>query len=345
MSHLLEVRDLETKFYTEDGVVNAVNGISYALDEGESLGLVGESGCGKSVSVLSLLRLLPMPPGRIEGGEAFYNGRDLLTLSREEIRQVRGREISMIFQDPLTSLNPVLTIGRQMTEALRQNLFMSSGEAKARAIDLLKLVGIPDPASRLTEYPHQFSGGQRQRIMIAMALSCNPSILIADEPTTALDVTIQAQIVELVKELQEKIGMAVIWITHDLGVVAGMVQKVAVMYAGFIVEMAPVRDLYRHPRHPYTRALLASIPKVDAREKKRLSSIKGLPPDLLHPFTECPFAARCPVVQERCLAENPPLFPVAPYHTSACWLTQNGHSTAVQAMNLTSRPVEPPVAV
>jgi oligopeptide transport system ATP-binding protein len=234
MARLLEVDNLVTKFYTEEGVVHAVNGISYALDEGESMGLVGESGCGKSVSVLSLMRLIPTPPGRIEEGEVVYNDRDLLKVSDEEMRSIRGREIAMIFQDPMTSLNPVLTAGRQLTEALKLHLGMNDSQAKGRAAEMVDMVGIPNAEDRLSDYPHQFSGGQRQRIMIAMALSCNPSLLIADEPTTALDVTIQAQIVELVKQLQEKLGMAIIWITHDLGVVAGMVEKVAVMYAGYI---------------------------------------------------------------------------------------------------------------
>lgn len=324
MSHLLEVRNLVTKFYTEEGVVNAVNGISYTLDEGESMALVGESGCGKSVSVLSLMRLIPSPPGKIEAGEVLYNGRDLLQVSNEEMRRIRGREIAMIFQDPLTSLNPVLTIGHQLTEGLKLHLAMDNDQANARAADLLTMVGIPDAHKCLTEYPHQFSGGQRQRIMIAMALSCNPSILIADEPTTALDVTIQAQIVDLVKQLQQRLGMAIIWITHDMGVVAGLVQKVAVMYAGYIVEMAPVESLYRNPDHPYTRALLQSIPRIDATRKNRLATIQGLPPDLRQEFHACPFAPRCPNFTGKCLAENPPLFSVEPHHYTACWLRGNG---------------------
>jgi oligopeptide transport system ATP-binding protein len=319
MAHLLEVKDLVTRFYTEAGVVHAVNGISYTLEEGESIGIVGESGSGKSVGVLSLMRLIPSPPGRIESGQVLYNGRDLLKVSDQEMRSIRGREIAMIFQDPMTSLNPVLTIGRQMTEGLKLHLGMNDAQAKRRSAEMLDLVGLPNAEDRLSDYPHQFSGGQRQRIMIAMALSCNPSILIADEPTTALDVTIQAQIVELVKELQEKLGMAIIWITHDLGVVAGMVQKVAVMYAGFIIEQAPVNDLYHKRSHPYTLGLLDSIPKLDAREKQRLASIKGLPPDLLEPPTSCAFAPRCPYVIEKCWQENPPLAAVGPNHTAACW--------------------------
>ena len=331
MAHLLEVKDLITKFYTEDGIVNAVNGISYTLDEGESMAIVGESGCGKSVSVLSLLGLIPMPPGRVEGGEVWYNGRNLLKLSHEEIRHIRGREIAMIFQDPVTCLNPVLTIGFQLMEALKLHLDMSDHDAKDRTVDLLKLVGLPDARNRLKDYPHQFSGGQRQRIMIAMALSCNPAILIADEPTTALDVTIQAQIIELVKQLQHKLGMAIIWITHDMGVVAGLVQKVAVMYAGYIVEMATVDRLYKQTSHPYTKALLQSIPTIDARQKRRLASIEGLPPDLRQEFIGCPFSPRCPYAMEKCLTAVPPLFPISTKHIAACWLRANGRSAQTWA--------------
>lgn len=319
MTHLLEVQDLETKFYTEDGVVHAVNGISYTLDEGESMAIVGESGCGKSVGVLSVMGLIPSPPGRVEGGKAIYNGRDILAISPAEMRKIRGREIAMIFQDPMTSLNPVLTIGRQMTEALRLHLGMSDAQAKERAAEMLELVGIPQGADRLSDYPHQFSGGMRQRVMIAMALSCNPSLLIADEPTTALDVTIQAQIVELVKQLQVKLGMAIIWITHDLGVVAGMVEKVSVMYAGLIIEQGPVKDIYKKPSHPYTLGLLHSLPKLDAKKQKRLASIKGLPPDLLQDIKLCPFAPRCPYAIDKCWEENPPLFNAGPNHKTACW--------------------------
>ncbi|MCB0016635.1 MAG: ABC transporter ATP-binding protein, partial [Anaerolineales bacterium] len=268
MAHLLEVNNLVTRFYTEEGTVHAVNGISYNLDEGESVAIVGESGCGKSVGVLSVLRLIPSPPGRIAGGEVFYAGRDLLQVSEEEMRSVRGREIAMIFQDPMTSLNPVLTIERQMRDGLEYHLGMNKEQARERSAEMLALVGIANPLDRLSDYPHQFSGGQRQRIMIAMALACNPSILIADEPTTALDVTIQAQITELVTQLKEKMGMAVIWITHDLGVVAGLVEKVIVMYAGFIVEMANVRDIYKDTSHPYTLGLLQSLPKVNARDRQ-----------------------------------------------------------------------------
>ncbi len=319
MPRLLEVRDLVTRFYTEEGVVHAVNGISYSLDEGESMGLVGESGCGKSVSVLSLLKLIPVPPGKIERGEVLYNGQDLLKLPDSEMRTIRGREIAMIFQDPMTSLNPVFTIGRQMTEGVKIHLGLTDSQAKNRAINMLKLVGIPEAEDRLSDYPHQFSGGMRQRVMIAIALSCNPSLLIADEPTTALDVTIQAQIVELVKRLQKELGKAIIWITHDLGVVAVMVEKVAVMYAGFIVEMAEVHDLYKERRHPYTRGLLESIPKLHHESKARLATIKGLPPDLRKEPAACPFLPRCPFAVERCTEENPPLMHSGRNHFTACW--------------------------
>jgi len=319
MARLLEVDNLVTRFYTEEGVVHAVSGISYTLDEGESMAIVGESGCGKSVSVLSLMRLIPSPPGRIEDGQVIYNGRNLLEVSDEEMRSIRGREIAMIFQDPMTSLNPVLTVGRQLTEALKLHLGMNDSQSKNRAAEMVDMVGIPNATDRLSDYPHQFSGGQRQRIMIAMALSCNPSLLIADEPTTALDVTIQAQIVELVKQLQDKLGMAIIWITHDLGVVAGMVEKVAVMYAGFIVETAEVHDLYNGRQHPYTLGLLESIPKIDQKHRERLASIDGLPPDLLQEPAHCPFAPRCPFVIDKCWQENPSLVPTRPNHMTACW--------------------------
>jgi oligopeptide transport system ATP-binding protein len=319
MTELLEVRNLVTRFYTEEGIVHAVNGISYTLDEGESMAIVGESGSGKSVSVLSIMRLIPSPPGQVESGEVIFNGRNLLELSMEEIRHVRGREMAMVFQDPMTSLNPVLTIGRQLTEALELHLGMNREQANNRAAEMLSLVGIPNAADRLSDYPHQFSGGQRQRIVIAMALSCNPSLLIADEPTTALDVTIQAQIVDLVTRLREQLGMAIIWITHDLGVVASVVDKVAVMYSGFMVETAPVRQLYRHTSHPYTLGLLESLPKVDARGKQRLIPIEGLPPDLLQEITHCPFAPRCRYAIDKCWEENPPLLAVGPNHASACW--------------------------
>lgn len=319
MAQLLEVKNLVTKFYTEDGIVHAVNGISYSLDEGEAMAIVGESGSGKSVGVLSIMGLIPSPPGQVEAGSMIFNGRNVLELSDDEKRQLRGREIAMVFQDPMTSLNPVLTIGRQMTEALELHLGMNKDEADNRAAEMMDLVGIPNAFDRLSDYPHEFSGGQRQRIGIAMALTCNPSLLIADEPTTALDVTIQAQIVDLVTRLRKQLGMSVIWITHDLGVVTSVVEKVAVMYSGFIVEMASVQELYRTTSHPYTLGLLESLPKVTAKERKRLIPIKGLPPDLLIEPTHCPFAPRCRYAIEKCWQENPPLEDIAPDHKSACF--------------------------
>ena len=317
---LLEVKDLKTRFFTEDGVVHAVNGISYDLDEGASLGIVGESGCGKSVSVLSLMRLIPEPPGKIVGGEVIFEGRDLMKIDIDEVRQVRGNKIAMVFQDPMTSLNPVLTIGRQIDEALELHMGMDKRQARKRTIELLEMVGIPEAANRADDYPHQFSGGMRQRVMIAMALSCNPRILIADEPTTALDVTIQAQIVDLVKRLRDNIGMAIIWITHDLGIVAGLAEKLIVMYAGYIVERASVKDVYADPRHPYTIGLLGSLPRLDETRKRRLYSMRGLPPDLIDLQPGCPFAPRCDYVIDRCWEETPLLQPVTLNHEIACWV-------------------------
>ncbi len=316
---VLEVRDLVTRFHTERGVVHAVGGISYTVDEGEALAIVGESGSGKTVGVLSLMGLIPDPPGRVEGGEVILNGRDVLRLGSGEWRDVRGREIAMIFQDPMTSLNPVLTVGYQLIEATKRHLGMSTAEARKHAAEQLGLVGIPNAAERLSDHPHQFSGGQRQRVMIAMALSCRPTVLVADEPTTALDVTIQAQIVDLVKDLQRRLGMAIIWITHDLALVAGLVDRVAVMYAGRIVEHAPVRAIYKSPRHPYTLGLLQSMPTVDALHRRRLTAIEGSPPDLRVDPGHCPFAPRCPLAVDRCWTERPPLLGVALDHTAACW--------------------------
>jgi oligopeptide transport system ATP-binding protein len=317
---LLEVKGLRTQFFTQDGVVNAVNGVSFFVEEGETLGIVGESGCGKSVSVLSVMRLIPQPPGRIVDGEVLFNGQNLLDLSDDEIRQVRGNKIAMIFQDPMTSLNPVLTIGRQIGEALELHLGMKRDEARKRSAELLEMVGIPQAEDRLDDYPHQFSGGMRQRAMIAMGLACNPMLLIADEPTTALDVTIQAQIVELVKRLRDEIGMAVIWITHDLGVVAGLADRMQVMYAGFIVEEADVKEAYGNPRHPYTIGLLGSLPRLDELREEKLSSIEGLPPDLIALPEGCPFEARCVYAIEKCKTERPLLEPVGPRHRIACWV-------------------------
>ena len=320
MPKLLEGRNLKTQFFTQDGVVHAVNGISYHVNTGETVAIVGESGSGKSVGVMSLIRLIPQPPGKIVDGEVMFDGQDLLKLKEDELRDIRGNRIAMIFQDPMTSLNPVLTIGRQITEALELHLNLNKEQARKRAVQLLEMVGIPGAESRLDDYPHQFSGGMRQRVMIAMGLSCDPQLLIADEPTTALDVTIQAQIVDLVRRLQDELGMAIIWITHDLGVVAGMADRVLVMYSGFIVEEGNVNDLYAHPRHPYTLGLLRSIPRLDLGRQKRLIPIDGLPPDLLEPPTHCPFAPRCSFVQEKCWQENPTLVEVTPGHKAACWV-------------------------
>ena len=320
MTSLLKVENLATRFHTMEGVVHAVNGISYTLSEGEALGIVGESGCGKSVSVLSVMGLIPDPPGKITAGRVLYQGDNLLELDKAQMQRIRGKEIAMVFQDPMTSLNPVLTIGHQISEALTVHLGMDQAEARARAVELLELVGIPQAAQRYNDYPHQFSGGMRQRAMIAMALSCEPSILIADEPTTALDVTIQAQIVDLVRDLHDKLGMAVIWITHDLGVVAGLVEKLVVMYAGFIVEQGNVDEVYANPSHPYTLALLQSVPRVDRTSRTRLATIDGLPPDLLELPPGCPFAPRCEYTVERCSRENPALDPVGPEHDIACWV-------------------------
>ncbi|MBP8975051.1 MAG: ABC transporter ATP-binding protein [Anaerolineae bacterium] len=322
MAVLMEVKDLTTRFYTDEGTVYAVNGVSYTLHEGETLGVVGESGCGKSVHALSIMGLIPKPPGDIPKGEVIFRGRDLLKLPPSKQRLVRGAEIAMVFQDPMTSLNPVLTIGRQITEALRLHLGMDNKQARERAAELLAMVGIPLAQDRLDDYPHQFSGGMRQRAMIAMALSCNPQLLIADEPTTALDVTIQAQILDLVRRLRDKIGMAMIWISHDLGVVAGLADNVQVMYAGYIVERGIAKDVYGDPRHPYTVGLLGSLPRLD-RKRERLFSIEGSPPDMRFLPKGCPFAVRCPFKIARCEEENPTLQLVPegrPDHVMACWV-------------------------
>ncbi len=321
MAAILEVENLQTEFHTAEGVVKAVNGISYTLDSGEVLGIVGESGSGKSVSVLSLLQLLPQPPARIKDGTAVFGGQDLLHMSDREIRSVRGNHISMIFQDPMTSLNPVLKIGDQIGEALQLHLGMSKSEARQRTIELLRQVGIPMAEQRVDQYPHQLSGGMRQRVMIAMGLSCNPQLLIADEPTTALDVTIQAQIIELVRKLQADTGMAIIWITHDLGVVAGLADKVIVMYGGYVVEHASVDDLFEDTRHPYTLGLLASLPEVEGDTALELQTVRGTPPDLTKLPAGCPFAPRCDYVLDKCLTENPPLMPMGKNgHFAACWV-------------------------
>lgn len=321
MADLLNVQGLETQFQTREGIVHAVNGVSYRLKEGETLGIVGESGCGKSVTVMSMLRLIPSPPGKVVGGQAVYQGKDLLKMSDEEIRHVRGSQISMVFQDPMTSFNPVLTIGRQVAEPLEIHNGLSRQEAYDRAAEMLELVGIPNAKDRLNDYPHQFSGGMRQRVMIAMALVCTPQILIADEPTTALDVTIQAQIVELVKKLRDELGMAIIWITHDLGIIAGLADRVNVMYGGLIIEEAPVKTLYTNPQHPYTIGLLESLPRMDELRNRRLESIDGIPPVLMERPNFCPFAPRCKFAIDHCRNERPILSSTGEDgHNVACWV-------------------------
>ncbi|RLC99312.1 MAG: peptide ABC transporter ATP-binding protein [Chloroflexota bacterium] len=324
-NRLLEVQGLKTHFNTQEGIVHAVNGVSLTLDEGETISLVGESGCGKSVTMLSVLKLIPSPPGDIVAGTAKFLGEDLLQMKDDEINKIRGAEISMVFQDPMTSLNPVLTIGKQLTEPLIHHFSLSKNEANSRAVELIEMVGIPNARSHLKDYPHQFSGGMRQRVMTAMALSCNPQILIADEPTTALDVTIQAQIVDLVKRLRDELGMAIVWITHDLGIVAGLAQRVIVMYGGYFIEEALVGELYANPRHPYTIGLLKSLPRVDVHKGEPLFSIEGMPPMLFQEPKACPFAPRCKWAMERCWNENPRLEAIAPDHRIACWVnTETG---------------------
>lgn len=325
MGDLLDVKDLETQFRTREGIVHAVNGVSFRLNEGETLGIVGESGCGKSVTVMSMLRLIPQPPGKVVNGKALFQGNDLLKMSDEDLRFIRGGQISMVFQDPMTSFNPVLTIGRQVAEPLEIHKGMSRKDALEQAANMLKLVGIPNASECIKDYPHQFSGGMRQRAMIAMALTCDPQVLIADEPTTALDVTIQAQIIELVKRLRDELGMTIIWITHDLGIIAGLAERVIVMYAGFIIEEAPVQDLYLKPSHPYTIGLLNSLPRLDARGRQRLVSIDGLPPVMFEKPVGCPFVPRCKYTVDRCMHENPRLMSVGNGHNVACWVdVKNG---------------------
>jgi peptide/nickel transport system ATP-binding protein len=316
---LLQVRDLETHFFTQDGITRAVGGVSFEVAKGETLGIVGESGCGKSVTALSIMRLLPDRLARTVGGSVTMGNTDLLTLPEERMREIRGNRIAMIFQEPMTSLNPVLTIGHQIAEAVRIHEGASRQAAEKRAVEMLKLVRIPDAQSRLGDYPHQFSGGMRQRVMIAMALACNPELLIADEPTTALDVTIQAQILDLVLELKERTGAAVILITHDLGVVAEVCQRVIVMYAGKKIEEATVYDLFDHPAHPYTRGLMTSIPRFKgATRQRRLTEIPGIVPSLREPIQGCAFAPRCTFAVDRCRTEEPALRTVATGHTTAC---------------------------
>ena len=316
---ILSVDNIVTQFNTAEGTVYAVNGVSFDLRAGELLGVVGESGCGKSVTMMSLVKLIPMPPAKIVKGSAVFDGKDLIQMDLEELQGIRGGQIGFIFQDPMTSLNPVLTVGYQLTEALRLHKGMSKRAARARAVEILELVGIPLAKKRLNDFPHQFSGGMRQRVMIAIALSCEPKVLIADEPTTALDVTIQAQILDLVKRLRQELGMAIIWVTHDLGVVASLADRVMVMYSGFIVERADVKQLYGNPKHPYTMALLQTLPELEGERAERLESIEGQPPDQLRAPTSCPFAPRCSYAFDRCSQENPLLQNVSSQHEVACW--------------------------
>jgi len=326
MKPILQVRDLVTRFYSVDGVVHAINGVNFDLYEGETLAVVGESGSGKSVTMMSLVNLIPKPPGKVEGGRAIFSDGemelDLLQLAEDEIRHVRGAQIGFIFQDPISSLNPTMTIGKQITESMTEHLGLSTSEARSRTVELLRNVGIPDAERRFNAYPHHFSGGMRQRVMIAIAVACQPKIVIADEPTTALDVTVQAQIVDLVKRLQAQMGVAVVWITHDLGVVAGIADRVLVMYGGTVVESALVDDLYEDPRHPYTIGLLKAIPHLEATgegETEALESIEGAPPDLYQELTLCPFAPRCDYAFDRCWAELPPLMKIGVQHSAACF--------------------------
>jgi peptide/nickel transport system ATP-binding protein len=320
--HLLDIRGLRTHFATDDGMVHAVDGVDLAIDPSETLGVVGESGCGKTVMALSTLKLIPMPPGRIVGGRILWRGRDLVSLRPEEMRRIRSKEIAIVFQEPMTSLNPVYTVGDQIAEVIRQHERLGRRAALVKAVEMLRLVHIPNAERRANDYPHQFSGGMRQRVMIAMALSCNPKLLIADEPTTALDVTIQAQILELLAEMKSRFGMAIMLITHAMGVVAETAQRVAVMYAGKVVEEAPVGRLFSEPRHPYTQGLIRSIPRVDAAagRKTRLDAIPGAVPNLLDPAQGCRFAPRCRFARPSCLVAPPPLREVAAGHKVACVL-------------------------
>jgi oligopeptide/dipeptide ABC transporter ATP-binding protein len=316
---LLDIVDLKTYFHTDEGTVKSVDGVSYDARAGETVGVVGESGCGKSVTALSIMRLIPVPPGHIAGGRIVFEGEDLVQATESRMRQIRGGSIGMIFQEPMTSLNPVFTVGNQVEEAVRLHLGLGARDSRERAIEMLSKVGIPSPEQRVDEYPHQMSGGMRQRVMIAMALSCNPKLLIADEPTTALDVTIQAQILDLMRELQQDLGMGVLLITHDLGVIAEMAHRVVVMYASKIVEKADAVELFGNPRHPYTRGLFRSIPSVTGRQL-RLETIEGTVPNPLEFPTGCKFHNRCPLAEEHCASSEPALREVAPGHAAACWL-------------------------
>ena len=319
---ILEIKDLCVEFKTVEGTVKAINHLNYTLHKGEKLGIVGESGSGKSVSSLGIMQLIPNPPGEIVGGEILYKGQDLVKKSEKDMQKIRGNEISMIFQEPMTSLNPIIKCGRQIAESLRLHRGMNKKEAMEEAIRMMQAVGIANPEVRAYEYPHQMSGGMRQRVMIAMALACQPQILIADEPTTALDVTIQAQILELMMELKEKLGMAIIMITHDLGVVASMCDRIAVMYAGRIVEYGTTDDIFYNPKHEYTKGLLKSIPRLDAKEHERLVPIEGTPIDLLNPPAGCPFAPRCSNCMKICLRENPPKTDFSETHYAHCFMNQ-----------------------
>ena len=319
MATLLQVRNLTTQFFTSSGTVRAVDNVTFDVDEGETVAVVGESGCGKSVSALSILRLVPWPPGKIIGGSINFRGQNLLEMSDEDIRRVRGREISMVFQEPMTSLNPVLSIGLQLTETMQHHLGLSPAQALKRAAELLEMVGISEPKRRLAQFPHHLSGGMRQRVMIALALSCEPKLIIADEPTTALDVTIQAQILELMKDLTKRLGVALVVITHNLGVVARYADRVNVMYAGKIIEMGSAQQIYHQPHHPYTLGLLASVPRMDQPRGTRLIPIDGQPPDLTRLDGGCAFRPRCRFAVERCGQEFPPLEDIDSGHVSACW--------------------------
>jgi oligopeptide/dipeptide ABC transporter ATP-binding protein len=319
---ILEVKDLKTHFFTHEGVVRAVDGVSFYVNRGETIALVGESGCGKTVTSLSILRLVASPPGKIIGGQIIFEGTDLLKLSKDDMRKIRGVKIAMIFQEPLTSLNPVLTVGRQLTESLEYHLNMNKKQSREEAINLLKQVGIPHPESRIDDYPHRFSGGMRQRVMIAMAISCKPHLIIADEPTTVVDVTIQAQLLELIKGLTKTLGTSLILITHNLGIVARYAQRVYVMYAGHIIEHGPALEVYHHPAHPYTAGLLTSVPRLDEPRKTRLTSIEGQPPDLLNAPATCAFEPRCECCNGECKDTAPALVEVGKGHFAACRLSE-----------------------
>ena len=333
MATLLEVKNLKTHFFTMEGVVKAVDGVSYELNEGETLGLVGESGCGKSVSALSVMRLIPDPPGKIIDGEILLDGEDILKIDMEGMREVRGAKIAMVFQEPMTSLNPVLTVERQITETLQLHMGMSKLESQRESVNLLTRVGIPDPEIRIKQYPHQFSGGMRQRVMIAMALSCNPRLIIADEPTTALDVTIQAQILDLMKSLTTELGVALIVITHNLGVVARYADRVNIMYAGKVIERGEAREIYANPRHPYTVGLLRSVPRLDLPRRAKLDPIEGQPPDLINLPPGCAFRERCRWAVDKCATDTPELVETSDGHLSACFRADELGATEIDFLN------------